>query len=204
MTGAKAKLIALGGLTGVGKTTLAYALQRDVVELREALIFDEDQVRRELRGHDLRITMTDADYAPEVTVKVRAHMDQLTRDALEKGITVIDSSGFWREAGRAHVAALAASCGVTFVGFWLYAPLDILEARIQRRLDERANLPVLSQARGHASDACPLVLQKQTNTTLPLAGEGWNLIKSDGSENTTLRAVWDILFPNFPGYDALY
>lgn len=176
------KLIALGGPTGAGKTTLAHNLAREAPALRGALVLDNDLVRRELRAHDLHTIMQDADYTPEVTAQVRARLDELTRAALRQGRDVIDSSGFWGPEARAHIEKLAAECGATFIGLWLDVPREVLIARINERLAARRDSPVLWAEKGHASDACVAVLDKYAALMPPTTPEGWHPIDASGAE----------------------
>jgi len=182
--------ICIGGPTGAGKSVLAFHLRREVLALNNAVVLDNDQVRREIRGHDLRAVMQDEDYAPDVTAQVRARMDVLTRDALAHGRAVIDTSGFWSEEAREQAQDLAKDCGTTFVGFWLLVDSIVLMARIQNRLDERKALPVLSCERGHASDACHGVLRKYASQMPSSTPSGWYGIDANGPENDVLnRAI---------------
>lgn len=184
---AMTKLIAVGGPTGAGKTTLGYRLAAQVPALAGALVLDNDLVRRELRGHDLRTIMQDEDYTPEVTAQVRARLDVLTREALAQGRDVIDTSGFWGPEVRAHIRALAESCGALFIGIWLDVSRAELERRITKRLAERAREPILSSARGHASDAEIEVLDKYA-AIMPLAApDGWHRVDASASEDSVLR-----------------
>lgn len=184
------KLIALGGPTGAGKTTLAYRLKRVVPSLNEALVIDNDDVRRDLLGYDLRAIMPESAYTAEITQQVRARSDALIRQALKQGRDVIDSTGFWSSEARAHIKELAIECGADFIGIWLDAPREVLVARIKARMAERREAPALDKERGHASDACPAVLDKYAHLLPPLPDDpDWHFVDASQKIEEVIEAV---------------
>jgi predicted kinase len=72
----------------------------------------------------------------------------LAATSLTAGQSVILDGVFAREEERDAVRAIATAAGVDFRGFWLQAPVSVLEGRIQGR-------------HGDASDADLAVLHKQ-------------------------------------------
>lgn len=184
------RLIALGGPMGAGKTTLAYRLRREVPSLADALVIDNDAVRRDLLGYDLRPIMPDTAYTVEITQQVRARSDAMIRDALAQGRDVIDSTGFWSIEARAHIKDIARECGVAFIGLWLCAPRERLIARINARMAERRDPTVLDKERGHASDACPAVLDKYAHLPPPLADDpDWQFVDASQEIEAVLAEV---------------
>jgi len=191
------KLIALGGWSGAGKTTQGYNLRRTVPALAQAIVLDEDQVRRDLFGYDMRCIMPKENYSSEATERVRNHIDMMTRETLAQGHDVIDTSGFWKEETRAHVKALAHSCGADFVGIWLDAPRTVLEERITRRLEERYRLPHLLVERGHASDADLGIFTKTGSLRPPDDLSGWERVTGGHPELDVLDSLQKILGARF-------
>jgi len=182
-------LLAIGGHTGTGKSTLAHALRGACHVLSEALIIDMDQARREMLGYDLKTMMKPEDYADEVTVRVRAFMDGLIESALREGRNVIDASGFFSEEGRGAIESLAVRCGVPFVGLWLLVSRKEQERRILARRAERiGGLTPLALAKGHASDADLGVIAKFGDLDLPQS-KAWVSLDADGTADEVLHKV---------------
>ena len=185
-------LIAIGGHTGTGKTTLAYGLLRTVGALNNAVIVEDDQVRRELLGVGLDRTLCDEDYMPSISAKVVEIIERRTTETLSRNIPVINASGFFTESSRQAVQKLAESLHKKFIGLWLVAPVDVMKARIAKRLDERRTGQRLTLEQGHASDADQTVLAKFGNLGLPQS-PAWNIIDASVSAQDLLAAAINIL-----------
>lgn len=179
-------LIAIGGHTGTGKTTLAYALREAYPRLADALIVEDDQIRREILAKTLREKMNNEDYHPDVTVRVRQKIDATIRQTLLSGRIVIDSSGFFIKEQRHAIEALAQECAATFIGLWLVAPRSVMEARIEKRMQEREEGANLSVEKGHASDACLGVIDKYGDLPLPTSNL-WTVIDSEAPVDKLLE-----------------
>lgn len=184
-------LVAIGGHTGTGKTTLAYGLRRTVICLSEAVILDNDQVRREVLGADLKTVLQDKDYTPEVSAHVLDVIAQKTKESLLQKIPVINCSGFFFREEREALPALAVSSGAKLIGIWLVAPQAVMRERITKRLSERAKLETLSLEDGHASDACHGVIDKFGDIGVP-EGDEWTILDASISADT-LRARASLL-----------
>ncbi|MDD2325109.1 MAG: ATP-binding protein [Alphaproteobacteria bacterium] len=172
-------LLAIGGATGAGKTTLAYRLAKEHPAFKGALVVEGDQMRRKLLGYDLKTAMPPEAYTDEVSLRVRRGLDALILETLAEGRAVIDASGFWGEESRRAIEALAERGGASFIGLWLDVPRDELERRILKRLGERATASDLTIEKGHASDACLGVLDK-FGVPLPPDTKSWTVL-SEGS-----------------------
>lgn len=130
------RLIAIGGLSGSGKSTVALALAPSVGAAPGALVLRSDEIRKALCGVTPLDRLGPAGYTPEVTQQVYRALADRAAIALQAGRTVIVDAVFARPADRSAIAAVALSMSVPFAGFWLDAPLDVLLTRAaQRRLD---------------------------------------------------------------------
>lgn len=144
-----ARLIAVGGLSGSGKSTLAWALAGRL----GAVVLRSDVIRKGLWGVDETERLPGAAYAPEVTARVYAAMQERAGMALAGGATVILDAAHLKAAERDRAGAMAAEIGVPFHGLWLDAPVENLKTRVTVRGAD-------------ASDADARVVEKQTGYDL--------------------------------------
>ena len=155
-------LVAVGGLSGSGKTTVAGLL----LEHLGAVRVRSDVERKRLAG--LPADARGADvygaglYAPEMTARTYARLHEVAATALEAGHPVVVDAAMLRRAERDALRALADRLGVRCECIWCEAPWPTLRARVARR-----------QARARdASDATVAVLRRQREfAELPAEGE---------------------------------
>jgi predicted kinase len=145
---APARLVAIGGMSGTGKSTLAAALAPTIGAFPGARVLRSDVIRKRLLGVKLEERCPESGYAPAVTATVYDRMRQLAAEALAAGRSVILDAVAARPAERAGFAETAAAAGVPFRGIWLEAPPALLEERIRNR-------------RNDVSDATTDVLRRQ-------------------------------------------
>jgi aminoglycoside phosphotransferase family enzyme/predicted kinase len=171
-------LIAVGGLSGTGKSTLAYHLAPSLGTAPGARVLRSDVIRKRLWGVAPEARLPDEAYRPEASQAVYASLGEAVARALRAGGVVIADAVFARPEERAAIEAVARVAGVGFIGFWLEAPATLLERRIGER-------------RGDASDATVAVLREQQHyDTGPLA---WARIDTSGSlERTADRIRHDV------------
>jgi aminoglycoside phosphotransferase family enzyme/predicted kinase len=140
------RLIALGGFSGSGKTTVAEALAFRLHPAPGARILETDRIRKAMHGVPALRALPQEAYAPGVSQAVyQAQADQaaaLTR----AGASVVAGAVFDREETRLAIAAAAG--GAEFTGVWLTASATTLADRIASRP-------------ASASDATAAVLDQQ-------------------------------------------
>jgi aminoglycoside phosphotransferase family enzyme/predicted kinase len=172
-----ARLIAVGGRSGTGKSSLALALAPGLGRPPGALVLRSDVVRKRLLGRQPTERLPDEAYGPALTERVFGALAARAERALRAGWSVI-ADAVWGEPGqRARIGAAAAAAGVPFAGLWLEAPEPVLEARVAART-------------GDASDADPAVVRRQAGRVrAPAAAEGWSPIEAAGSLAATLAAA---------------
>lgn len=135
------RLVAVGGLQGTGKSTLARALAPDLGPAPGALVLRSDDTRKRLAGVAPETRLDAAHYTAGANAAVFAELRRLARVALDAGHAVVLDAVFSREPEREAVASLHPS----FVGLWLEAPLEVLRARVAARRGDAsdADVPVL-------------------------------------------------------------
>jgi hypothetical protein len=167
-------LIAVGGLSGTGKSTVAYGLAPSLGRVPGARVVRSDIIRKRLFNVELTHRLPDSAYAADVTDRVYRRVREEAATALEAGCCVIADAIHAHPAEREAIAAVARSARVPFVGLWLAAPADILSARIGVR-------------RGDASDATVQVLERQlAYDTGPIE---WQQIESGGTLDSVVVAA---------------
>jgi len=145
---APARLVAVGGLSGSGKTTFARALAPLIGAAPGAVVLRSDEIRKRLAGVRPTDRLTPDAYAPGTSERVYGEMLALARRALAGGRTVALDAVFLRLEERRAVQALAAEMEVPFQGVWLQGRPEMLTERLGER-------------RGDASDADARVLAEQ-------------------------------------------
>jgi uncharacterized protein len=141
-------LIAIGGLSGTGKSTLARALSPEIGCAPGAIHLRTDEIRKRQAGVSVDAHLAPAAYTAERTARVYATMEDLAGAALNAGQAAIADAVFALEDERKAIEAVAARAGAPFIGLWLEAPTVALETRLERRA-------------GDASDADKTVLHRQ-------------------------------------------
>ena len=145
LTPGPGRIVAVGGLQGTGKSTLARALAPDLGPPPGALLLRSDEIRKRLHGVAPEQRLPPEAYGREGNLRTNAALMGSAREAARFGHAVILDATFLDPGQRAAAEAVAVAAGLKFTGLWLTAPLDVLEARIAAR-------------RGDASDATAEVL----------------------------------------------
>jgi aminoglycoside phosphotransferase family enzyme/predicted kinase len=142
------RLIAIGGLSGTGKSTLAHALAPLLGMAPGAVVIRSDVVRKQLMGVPESFRLPETAYTREASEHVYKRVAEISADTLGSGYTVIADAVYGTENERQEIAQVAQHWGVEFSGLWLEGPAALLERRITVRRDD-------------ASDATPDVLRAQ-------------------------------------------
>lgn len=143
---AAACLVAVGGLQGTGKTTLARALAPTLGPAPGALVLRSDETRKRLAGLAPEQRLPRGAYTRAASAAVYAALSAEAASALAGGHAAIVDAMFMNVSERNDIKAIARRAGVPFFGLWLEAPLPVLEARLAAR-------------EGDASDADPAVMR---------------------------------------------
>lgn len=168
------RLIAIGGLSGSGKSRLARDLAPLVGLAPGARVIRTDTTRKRLSGVTMTTRLAATSYSEDMNRRTYEAVQRETATALAAGQAVIADAVFARPEERAAIEAMAVAAGVPFDGLWLETSPQLLEERVTRR-------------RMNASDATAEVVRMQLSYDLgPL---GWRRLDSSESEAATLVAA---------------
>jgi hypothetical protein len=163
--------LAIGGLPGSGKSTVARALAPELGNAPGALLLRSDEIRKRQHGVAPEQRLPQSAYSDPASQAVFTELAELVRQTAACGHAVIADATFIDPPDRALVQSAAAAAGVVFVGLWLEAPLPVLEQRISSR-------------QGDASDATLAVLRAAASSN-PCAGD-WIPVDVSGSPGSAL------------------
>lgn len=175
------RLVAIGGLSGTGKSTLARALASLIGPSPGALHLRSDVVRKHLFGQDELDRLGPEAYEPEVTARVYETMRSRAAQALAAGHSVIMDAVHGASEEREGIEDVARDAGVVFDGIWMEASATQLEDRVTKRVVDAAD----------ASDATVEILHRQLGYAI---GEmTWRRVDSSGSLEATLSKTRALL-----------
>jgi len=150
------RLIAIGGRSGVGKSTLAAELAPLVGAPPGAVVLRSDVLRKVLRHHEPEERLGADAYTDAVTAAVYHVLGVRATDLLRGGATVIVDATFLSPASREAIEAVAARAGVACAGVWLDAPADTMAARLRGRGRDASDATVEVLQLQLARDAGPI------------------------------------------------
>jgi uncharacterized protein len=179
---APAVVIAIGGLQGTGKSTLARVLAPELGPAPGALILRSDEIRKRLHGAEPEARLPPGAYTETANIKTNQAVIEQARLAAASGHAVVVDATFLDLTVRRDLMSAINQAGVPFLGIWLEAPLPVLEARIAARA-------------GDASDATVAVLHGSVKDN-PGAGDWLSVDAGDGRR--ALEHVRDAIRSNFP------
>ena len=141
-------LIAIGGFSGTGKSTLALGLACAVGAVPGAVVIRSDEIRKRLCGVSPLDRLGPEGYSSEMSERVYATLGERAEVTIRAGSSAIVDAVYARPGDRTAIERVAYDKSVPFVGMWLEAAESTLIARAERR-------------RHDASDADPEVIRMQ-------------------------------------------
>lgn len=165
------RLLAIGGLSGTGKSTLAIGLASKTGPVPGAIVLRSDVLRKMLFDQPFDTPLDEAAYKPAVTRKVYDQILTLSGDLLTAGWPVIADAVYAKAKERDAIQHVARLHAVAFSGLWLEAPLPAMRERVDQR-------------HGDASDADAAVVTDQAKHDVGTVE--WQRIDAGGSPGETL------------------
>ena len=141
------RLVAVGGLSGSGKSRLALRLA-PLLGLPGAAIVRSDALRKRLLGVAPTTKLGAEGYDPALSAKVYDTLYATCRQLLADGVPVIADAVFGRPEQRQAIAA----CGQPFNGIWLNVPFDVAAQRVENRRNDASDATIQVVARQHQQD----------------------------------------------------
>ena len=168
------QLVAIGGLSGTGKSTVAREIAPALPPAPGAVVLRADVERKALFGKTETEPLPASAYAADVTRRVYAALADKARRVTAAGHTAIVDAVLAQPEERAQIAAAARQSGVRFRSLFLTADLDTRVARVSARTHD-------------ASDADAWVAREQES--FDIGPIDWTTIDVSGELSCTLAAA---------------
>ena len=135
-------LIAVGGLSGSGKSSVAAALAPFLGVAPGALVPRSDVIRKRLMGIEPEARLGSEAYTSEMTGRVYARLRECANIGIRAGYVVIVDAVHARPEEREAIEAVADQAGVPFLGLWLEAAPEALASRVRERENDASDATV--------------------------------------------------------------
>nr|WP_157205090.1 AAA family ATPase [Gordonia rhizosphera] len=168
------RLVAIGGGSGTGKSTLAGAVGGDVGAAPGARILRSDVLRKRLAGVPAETRLPRSGYTRDMSRRVYDDLKRLAALHLTARMSVIADAVFGRPADRTAIAEVAAREDCRFTGIWLELHETERIARIEARGPD-------------ASDADAGVARRQTRSLQAPDDDDWFTVDAGGDALSPVR-----------------
>lgn len=175
LTAPPPSMIAVGGLSGSGKSRCARAMAPRLPGGVGAVVLRSDVLRKQIAGVHPTNRLPAEAYTAEASQAVYRALSDRAQELLGEGQAVIVDAVFARPHERDTIEQTAQQADVPFAGLWLEASPEVAQSRITTRIR-------------NASDATPEVLKAQL--TYDLGPLGWPRIDSSGAKSDTDAHAW--------------
>ncbi len=170
----QARMIAVGGFSGTGKTSLARSIAPLLCRCPGAIHIRTDVERKAFFGVSETTRLGPECYLQEINKKIFARVYDKAARALEAGYSVVVDAAFLRQNERVAIEKIAKDAGISFTGLWLDANENVLTNRVEAR-------------KGDASDATRDVVRGQL--ARGAGSVSWVQIDAGGTPEQTLSAA---------------
>jgi predicted kinase len=133
LTPRRLDLVAVGGLSGTGKSSLAAALAGSIGRAPGAVHLRSDIERKRLFDVPEFDRLPGEAYRPEATARTYQRLRDLAATALDAGQSVVIDAVHLRPEERVAVKQVASRSKAHFTGLWLEGPINTLMERIAKR-----------------------------------------------------------------------
>ena len=175
---ASPRLIAIGGFSGTGKSTLAQTLAPQIGAAPGARVLRSDVLRKRVFGVPPETRLPAEGYSADAHIRTYTLLYTQAGQCLKAGRSVIADAVFGGVEERDAIRATAEAVAAPFDAVWLTAPVSALEQRVTARV-------------GDASDATVSVVHHQINRTQ--AVPEWQEIDAGQGADMTLASVIGVL-----------
>lgn len=172
------RLIAVGGASGSGKSTVAMGIAPSIGAPPGAVVIRSDEIRKRLCGVKPFDRLGPEGYTQDVSEHVYATLMEQADTVVRGGYSAIVDAVFARAADRDAIHHVASAAGVPFAGVWLEAPESVLIARLEGRGPD-------------VSDADRDVIRKQLAGGLD--GRYWHRLDASGTPKPICDEVFRIV-----------
>ena len=156
------RLLAIGGLSGTGKSSLAQSLAPGLSGPCGARLLRTDVLRKRSAGVAPNQQLTDKAYEPEARATIYRLLAQRAREVLDADCSIVADATFREDPTRAAIEGVAKDH--EFCGIWLTAPTEVRVVRVGNR-------------HGDASDADEKVALRQVEPRR--LRKGWTIIDAN-------------------------
>ncbi len=136
------RLLAVSGLSGSGKSSVAAQIAARVDLAPGARILSTDRIRKKLAGIGAEEKLPAEAYTQLSSARVYAEQRAQAARVLGGGWSVIADGVFLKPEEREAIEAVASTAHVRFAGLWLDAPREVLAARVAARVNDPSDATV--------------------------------------------------------------
>jgi predicted kinase len=169
------RLVAIGGLSGTGKSTLAGSLVPLIGGAPGARWLRTDVLRKRMAGVVPEAKLPAEAYTRERSRRIYDSMLEIARAVLAAGASVIVDGVFADPVEREAIRVAASCLGAPFIGLWLEAQPETLIERVTARRDD-------------ASDADAAVVERQLGYDVGDLSD-WHQIPAAGTPQDVLDSA---------------